>query len=112
MNNLKKYRYELINGYYDYFKQYALEDPNHAIIILDRVGRIIYFNNTFLRHQGLKREDVEGRFIEDVYVDGRMRVVLKSGVPEKGYVFKVNGRYFMATSYPIYKDGNLIGVIG
>lgn len=112
MNNPQKYKHELIGGRFENFKHYAFEDPNHAIIILDRTGRIVYFNNTFLRHQGLKREDVEGRFIEDVYVDGRMRVVLKSGLPEKGYVFTVNGRYFIASSYPIYKDDILIGVIG
>lgn len=108
----QKYKYELIGGYFDDAKKYVLEDPNQAIIVLDEKGRIAYFNNTFLRHQGLQRKDVEGRFIDDVYVGGRMLKVLKSGIPEKGYVFMVNGRHFIASSYPIILNNRIIGVIG
>jgi len=107
-----KYKYELIDGYFDDAKKYVLEDPNQAIIVLDEKGRIAYFNNTFLKDQGLQRKDVEGRFIDDVYAGGRMLKVLKSGIPEKGYVFMVNGRHFIASSYPIILNNRIIGVIG
>jgi transcriptional regulator with PAS, ATPase and Fis domain len=89
----------------------VVDDPNHAIIIINKYGKIIFVNNCFLHQLGFRLEQVLGTYVDDLY-PGKMMQTLKIGIPHKGYVFLVNGTYHIASSYPIYRDGKIKGAIG
>ncbi len=89
-----------------------VDDPNHATVVIDQTGRVIFCNKTYLRQLSFLPQNVLGKHIDDLYPSNRMSHVLKTGIPQKYYVFTVNGSDFIASSYPIFKDGKVVGVIG
>jgi transcriptional regulator with PAS, ATPase and Fis domain len=89
-----------------------IDDPNHATIVIDQTGRVIFCNETYIKQLSFLPQNVLGKHIDDLYPSNRMTYVLKTGIPQKYYVFTVNGDDYIASSYPIIKDGQVVGVIG
>lgn len=97
---------------FDCVARYLSEDPYNVIVAIDDKGRIIYCNDVYLRMVGAAREQAIGKYILDVAPHTRMINVLITGIPERGYVFVANGRETIAQSFPVRKDGHIIGVVG
>lgn len=89
----------------------VVDDPNHAVLLINKRGKIIFVNTCFLRQLGFRIEQVLGTYVDDLYT-GEIMETVQTGVPHKGYVFLVNGTYHIASSYPIYRNGKIIGAIG
>ncbi|MGB9825561.1 MAG: sigma-54 interaction domain-containing protein, partial [Desulfofundulus sp.] len=96
----------------------ALNAVSEGIIMTDVDGRIIYYNRALEKMEGLRGSEVVGRHLTEVY---RVRpeksehmTVVRTGQPvqelPKQY-FTGEGREIslVASTYPVYKDGRVIG---
>lgn len=87
-------------------------------IIVDKEGTILYFSKEHTKFLGIKKEDAEGRFVRDVLPETRMDIVVKTGIPEIGNIFKMVHRetkkvkYMVCNRIPIWdKEGNIVGAM-
>jgi len=90
---------------------FIINDPYSGVTLVDYLGRIIFGNETFFKDFELDKKDVLGHYIKDIFPGGKIMEVAKSGIPQKGYVFTINEKDFVASSYPIISDRKIIGVI-
>ena len=90
---------------------FIINDPYSGVTLVDYLGRIIFGNDTFFKDFELDKKNVLGHYIKDLFPSGKIMEVAKSGIPQKGYVFTVNEKDFVASSYPIISDRKIIGVI-
>jgi len=102
----------------DYIMRCAFESLPSANIIVDENGTIVYASRFHYEHLGIeKEEDMIGHPVESVIPGTRMHIVVKTGVPEYGYIFRFINRKtneilpVVCNRIPIYDDGVLIGAL-
>jgi len=91
---------------------------SEGVIITDVDGKIIYYNQALEKMEGLKRSDVLGRYLTEVYqvtpeTSEHMKVV-KTGKPFKELTkvfFTADGREIslVSSTYPVYQGGKVVG---
>ncbi|WCK56894.1 sigma 54-interacting transcriptional regulator [Aneurinibacillus sp. Ricciae_BoGa-3] len=89
-----------------------LESAYEGIAVVDSEGIILEFNDAYCRFLGKKREEVIGRHVTEVIENTRIHIVVKTGVPERGYIQRIHGHNMVVHRIPIRKDGKVIGAIG
>jgi len=81
-------------------------------IIVDENGIITVFTEYYEKESGLKREDVLGKHISEVFPHTRMQEVLKSGIPILADLWQLNGKQQIVSRVPIKADGQVVGAAG
>ncbi|MEQ8200380.1 MAG: sigma 54-interacting transcriptional regulator [Syntrophomonadaceae bacterium] len=92
-------------------RDYLFDDPYQAVIATDSRGRVIFVNNTYLIALGFSREEVMGRYIEDITPYTHAMKVLRSGQADDFYIFTCNGEDSIGRAHPVIKSGRIIGVV-
>ncbi|CAG9613425.1 Anaerobic nitric oxide reductase transcription regulator NorR [Bacillus rhizoplanae] len=83
-----------------------------GIAIVDENGVIQMFNDTYSRFVGVTKEEAIGQRAENVIENTRLPVVLKTGVPERNQVHRLQGQNLVVHRMPIWKQGRVIGAVG
>lgn len=92
--------------------QTILELCSDGIIAINKNNIVTMVNQAFARLIDKKPSDLMGRNIYDCYPNPKFPEVMKTGVPEYGYVTELNGRQIIANRVPIRKNGEIVGALG
>ncbi|ENQ3077135.1 sigma 54-interacting transcriptional regulator [Bacillus cereus] len=90
----------------------CFDSAYEGIAIVDENGVIQMFNDTYSRFVGVTKEEAIGQRAENVIENTRLPVVLKTGVPERNQVHRLQGQNLVVHRMPIWKQGRVIGAVG
>lgn len=90
---------------------HLLDNTFDRAIIVDKMGKIIFFSESSKRASGKQIEEVLGRHIDEFVPDAGFCRVLKSGKPEKNLTI-LDGQLGIASHIPVFDQGQLLGAIG
>jgi transcriptional regulator with PAS, ATPase and Fis domain len=77
-------------------------------MIIDKDGKVLFINNTYLRILGLTRKEVLGRPILSITPHTKSVKVLSTGKAITDYYFIVKGHHMMASAVPIFNSETVI----
>ncbi|MGE5395928.1 MAG: sigma 54-interacting transcriptional regulator [Chitinophagales bacterium] len=97
---------------YDVIVKAMLDNPYMAFIVVNKDGKIVFINESYLEWLQKKREDVEGKLVLEVTPDSKLLEVIRTGKPDPLDIWSVNDREAIISRMPIVKDGTIIGAIG
>ncbi|PAE91228.1 sigma-54 interaction domain-containing protein [Shouchella clausii] len=90
-----------------------LENAYEGIVIVDKQGKIVKMNNAYRSFIGGKDEaEVEGKFVADVIENTRLHEVVKSGIPERGEIQRIEGQNMVVHRIPIWQNHRVVGAVG
>ena len=89
-----------------------LESAYEGIAVVDENGVLLEFNEAYSRFTGVKREDAIGRHVTEVIENTNLHVTVKTGIPERGVVQKIQGQEMVVHRIPIWRNGRVTGAIG
>ncbi|XOQ14411.1 MAG: Sigma-54-dependent Fis family transcriptional regulator [Shouchella clausii] len=90
-----------------------LENAYEGIVIVDKQGKIVKMNNAYRSFIGGKDEaEVEGKFVADVIENTRLHEVVKSGIPERGEIQRIEGQNMVVHRIPIWQNRRVVGAVG
>ena len=83
-------------------------------VVIDQAGRITWINDKYKALIGWNgAEAIEGRAIEDVLPNSRLRHVMETGQADLLDVLMVGGRQMVVSRIPLHGEaGNVIGALG
>jgi transcriptional regulator with PAS, ATPase and Fis domain len=81
-------------------------------IIIDEKGKILLFTEYYARELGVKREDMLGKNIEEVFPTTRMMEVIRTGKPIIADRWELQGKGNIVSRVPILREGKVIGAVG
>lgn len=81
-----------------------------AAMIVDKNGMILSMSETYLNILNLSKEKAIGRPIKEVTPHTRVFTVLQSGKAMVGYNWNIKGHNMIASTIPIFEDGEVVGV--
>lgn len=86
---------------------------NHftGILAIDNETKIFFCNSFFLRILELDAKDVVGRYVCDVIDDCKLYDTIVQGSSSWGEIFKLNGKKFIISRYPIKDGKNVVGAV-
>ena len=82
-----------------------------GVVILDREGKVLTWNDACEKIYDMKKEEILGQKLEDVFPNAIDVEVLKTGKTFKDVAHKTRGHHIMISAAPIIWDGEMIGVI-
>ncbi|MCR8995861.1 sigma 54-interacting transcriptional regulator [Brevibacillus halotolerans] len=88
----------------------VFEQAYECIVVTNPEGIILMMNHTYRNFIGIANPI--GRHVTSVIENTRMHIVAKTGLAELAEVQRINGRDMIANRVPIYRDGNMIAVLG
>ncbi|PTX61846.1 transcriptional regulator [Melghirimyces profundicolus] len=90
----------------------VLESAYEGVVVCDAKGIIREFNDAYSRFLGKKRGDVLGKHVTKVIENTRLHIVVKTGIPEIGYIQRIQGQDMVVHRIPIWKEGEIVGAVG
>nr|WP_249317171.1 sigma 54-interacting transcriptional regulator [Bacillus sp. FJAT-50079] len=90
----------------------VIDQAYEGIAVVDKDGYIIYFNETYCRIKGIKKEDAIKRHCTEVIENTRLHIVLQTGVPERGKLQTIAGQEMIVHRIPIWENNKVIAAIG
>ncbi len=88
------------------------EHSYNWLVVTDKDGIIMLMNKPYCDFIGIDQENAIGKHVTEVIENTRMHIVAKTGQREIGQVQKIKGNQMIADRIPIYRNGELIGVMG
>ncbi len=85
------------------------QNPYMAAMLLDKDGRVLLINKTYLKVLGLPEEKVLGRRIISITPHTQTAKVLRTGKAVIDYRWNVNGYQMIASSLPMFDGDELVG---
>ncbi len=83
------------------------------LVIVDREGYIVFFNQAYENYLGISKEKALGRYVTEVIDNTRLHIVCKSGKSELDCIQKIKNRDAIVQRIPIVSsDGENLGAIG
>ena len=95
----------------DFYTKEAMEQVG-AMAILDKNFHLIYINDKYAQTMGVDKAASLGKSIYDVIDNTNMTSVAFSQKPEFGVLYRRHNMEFILNKYPIFKDGEVVGVVG
>jgi len=81
-------------------------------IIIDVDGTILLFTEFYARQMGVRREDVLGRNVSDIFPTTRLLEVIQTGQPIIAEPWEWQGKGHVVSRVPITVNGKIIGAAG
>lgn len=91
--------------------QAVLDNPYEGTVIVDAQGIIRHFSKADEPFYGITAEEAIGRHVRDVIPKSGLPEVLRSGKPDFGDTFDMNGRMVIVNRYLIRHEGRIIGAV-
>lgn len=92
--------------------QAVLDNPFEGMVIIDDQGIIRHFSKANEPFYGVTAEEVVGRPVREVVPHSGLPEVVRSGKPDFGDTFDMNGRKVIVNRYPIKHGQKIIGAVG
>ncbi|MFY9385977.1 MAG: sigma-54-dependent Fis family transcriptional regulator, partial [Dethiobacteria bacterium] len=92
--------------------QTVLDIGYDAIVVIDERGEVILTNRSFLDFVRLEQKDVLYRPVDEILENSRLRVIVKTGIPELNDIQFIEGKPYVVSRLPIVRDGQVIGAVG
>lgn len=92
--------------------QTIMELSTDGVVAVNQKYVITMANQAFAGLLNKNAADLIGRNVYDCYENPRFPEVMKTGVPEYGYVMNLNGHNIVANRVPIKKNGEIVGALG
>ncbi|UOF91362.1 sigma 54-interacting transcriptional regulator [Fodinisporobacter ferrooxydans] len=90
----------------------VLESAYEGIVVCDADGVICEFNQAYCSFLGKSRDNVLGKHVTEIIENTRLHIVAKTGVPERGFIQRIQGQDMVVHRIPVWKEGTIIGAIG
>lgn len=90
----------------------VLESAYEGIVLVDEKAVIQEINQAYLRFLDLERKDAIGKPVAQVIQNTRLPDVVRSGIPERGYVQEIQGQQVIVHRIPVWSGNQVIGAIG
>ncbi|MFZ5646066.1 MAG: sigma-54 interaction domain-containing protein [Bacillota bacterium] len=88
------------------------DNEYEGVIYLDADGIVRFISRGYADFLNIKKESILGRYINDVIPQSRLVDVMKSGKPQFGDVWDINGQRVLVNRWPIFRDGQVVGCLG
>jgi transcriptional regulator with PAS, ATPase and Fis domain len=92
--------------------RFFLRNPYESLVITDEKGNLEFLDRGSEKFFGLSEGETKGEKITDIIPDSCLPAVLKTQSPSIGRVFDVRGTPRIGSTFPLIKDGKLIGAVG
>jgi len=89
-----------------------LDASADGLMFIDSDGFITYVNQSFEKIHGVKAADAIGRHVTEVIENTRMDVVARTGLAEESEFQVETARRYIVSRIPVFRDGQMIGVLG
>ena len=91
--------------------QRVFQSIQQGILICDRMGRIVYFNEAYGRMIGRSLADVRGTPVKKLRPHSRVPDVLHSEQPLEGFFRREGSQEYFVNIYPLFDRGEESGTI-
>ena len=88
-----------------------LENSQDMICFLDKNGIVNYINPSYIKHTGLKSENILGKYITDIEPDGYISKAFKEKLKFNDVIYPVNNVNVIGNIEPLFVDNTFTGVI-
>ena len=108
---------DLTTYYYNEFKgisqelETVINSTYNAIISVDLNGNIRIFNPAAEMLMGRRKEDIIGTPYVNIFPEGTLLDVMKSGETQLAQKLEYNGKYLISNRTPIFVDGTVTGAV-
>jgi len=82
-----------------------------GVIVVDSESKIQYLSPDWARRLKVKREEVLGLHVRDVYNTTKMDMVVNNQEPILADLFLHNDEYIICNRIPLFKDNKLVGAV-
>jgi transcriptional regulator with PAS, ATPase and Fis domain len=90
----------------------VLNSAYEGVVVINKEGVILEFNEAYCRFVGKKRDDIIGKDVRLVIENTRLHHVVKTGNEERGYIQRIAGHDMVVHRIPIFKGQDIVGAIG
>jgi PAS domain S-box-containing protein len=90
----------------------VIESAYEGIVVVDREGIVREFNEAYCKFIGKRKEEVINKHVSEVIENTRLHIAVKTGIPERGFVQRIQGQDIVVHRIPIWKNGEVVGAIG
>lgn len=95
----------------DILKQ-VLNSAYEGVVVVDKDGMILEFNDAYSRFVGKKRDDIIGKDVREIIENTRLHEVVKTGIEERGSIQRIQGHDMVVHRIPLFNNGEVVGAIG
>jgi transcriptional regulator with PAS, ATPase and Fis domain len=88
------------------------DNEYEGVIYVDSEGIVRFINQGYADFLNVDREAMLGCYINDLVPQSRLMEVMKSGKPQYGDVWEINGQHVLVHRWPVFKDGKVVGCLG
>jgi len=92
--------------------RFFLRNPYESLIIVNKDGKLEFMDRGSEKFFGLSEGGAKMMDVAELIPDSVLPRVLETGVPIIGRVFNVNGTRRIGSTYPLIRNGEVIGAIG
>ena len=92
--------------------RFFLRNPYESLVIMNKEGKLEFMDRGSEKFFGLSEGGAMGRDIRELVPDSDLPRVVETGIPYIGKVVNVKGLRRIGSTYPLIKDGEVIGAIG
>lgn len=92
--------------------RFFFKNPYESLIIVDKNERVQFMDRGSEKFFGLEQGGAKGMCIKDLVPKSILSATMETGIPTVGRVFEVKEKNRISASYPLKREGEIIGGIG
>ncbi|MDD5206185.1 MAG: sigma 54-interacting transcriptional regulator, partial [Desulfobacterales bacterium] len=91
---------------------FFLHNPHESLVVVDGECRVEFMDRRSEKFFGFARGESKGMKITEIIGDSIFPRVIETGIPIVGNIRNLQGKYSVASSFPLVRDGKIIGAVG
>ncbi len=95
---------------WEYSLGFILDSTYNGIVAVDKNGYVVFINESAMKLLNIK-DDVVGKYIQEIIPESKLPAILRTGVAELGQKILLNNRICLSNLTPIIKDGEVVGAV-
>ncbi len=99
------------NGEISKWFEALVDSVYNCILAIDSKGKVIFFNRGSEKLLGIKKDEVVGRFVTEVFPESQLLRILETGVKETGKSLNIKGKKIYSNRTPIVFNDEIVGAI-
>lgn len=94
-----------------YALRFFLRNRYESLCIVNKDSKIEFLDRASERFFGIKEGSAKGLHISKLVPKSGLPKVIETGIPVIGRIFEIKDKRWISTSYPIIRDGEIIGAL-